>query len=112
MGVLKACVCAQYLQWSENGACDQTGHCECGWQWRLTEKPRTMALGFDSSACTDSVGAGFVWRLTYIDQDGGVRFLDFQWGGEPWLLWGLEKEGEVERGREKGGGEEVDIFNK
>ena len=40
------------------------------------------------------------------------RTLDFPWGREPWLLLGLEREGMVGRGREKGGREEVEIFNK
>ena len=53
-----------------------------------------MALGFDSTAWTDFVGAWFVWMLTFLDLDGGGRTLDFP------------------QGREKGGGEEVDIFNK
>ena len=75
-----------------------------GWQWRLTEKPRTMALGFDSTAWTDFVGAWIVWMLTFIDLDGGGRTLDFPWVREPWLLLGLERKGEEERGREKGGG--------
>ena len=50
--------------------------------------------------------------LTFIDLDGEGRTLDFPRGREPWLLLGLEREGEVRRGREKGGGEEVEIFNK
>ena len=70
-----------------------------------------MALGFDSTAWTDFVGAWFVWMLTFIDLDGGGRTLDFPRGREPWLLLGLEREGEVGKGREKGGGEEVEIFN-
>ena len=71
-----------------------------------------MALGFDSTAWTDSVGAWFVWMLTFIDLDGGGRTLDFPRGREPGLLLGLEKKGEVGRGRNKGGREEVEIFNK
>ena len=58
------------------------------------------------------MGARFVWMLTFIDLDGGGRILDFPWGREPWLLLELEMEREGGRGREKGGGEEVEIFNK
>ena len=38
--------------------------------------------------------------------------MDFPWGREPWLFLRLEREAEVGRGKEKEGGEEVEIFNK
>ena len=50
--------------------------------------------------------------LTFIDLDEGGKTLDFPQGREPRLLLGLEREGEVGRRREKGGGKEVEIFNK
>ena len=71
-----------------------------------------MALSFYSTAWTDFVGALSVWILTFIYLDGGGRTLDFPQGREPWLLLVVEREGEVERRREKGGKEEVEIFNK
>ena len=71
-----------------------------------------MALGFYSTAWTDFVGAWFVWMLTFIDLYGGGRTLDFPRGSEPLLLLRLEREGKVGMGRKKGGGEEVETFNK
>ena len=50
----------------------------------LTEKPRTMALGFDSTAWTGFVGAWFVWMLTFIDLDGRGRTVDFPRDREPY----------------------------
>ena len=50
--------------------------------------------------------------LTFLDLDGGGKTLDFPQGMETWLFLGLEREGEVGSEREKGGGEEVEIFNK
>ena len=72
----------------------------------LAMKADWEALGFDSTAWTDFVGAWFVWMLTFLDLDGGGRTLDFPQGSEPWLLFGLEKEGEGEweEGEEMGGG--------
>ena len=49
----------------------------------LTEKPRTMALGFYSTAWTDFLGAWFVWMLTFIYLDRGERTLDFPQGRNP-----------------------------
>ena len=71
-----------------------------------------MALGFDSTAWTDFVGICFVYMLTFIDLDGGAMTLDFPQGMENRLFLGLEREGKVGRGRKKGGGEELEIFNK
>ena len=56
------------------------------------------------------VGAWFVWMLIFIDLGGEGRTLDFPWDREPWLLLGLEREGKVEMGREKGGGDKVEIL--
>ena len=39
------------------------------WTMRAAEKPRTMALGFDPTACTGFVGAQPVWMLTLLDLD-------------------------------------------
>ena len=50
------------------------------------------------------MGAWFVWMLTFIDLYGGGR--------KPWLLLRLEREEEVGSVREKGGGEEEEIFDK
>ena len=63
-----------------DGACDQIGLSECGWWWRLTEKPRTMALGFDFTARMGFVGSLSVWMLTFLDLGGTGRTLDFPIG--------------------------------
>ena len=98
------------VKYHENPCKTDTGlHLEI-WQWGLTEKPRTVALGSDSTACTGFLGAWSVWMHTYLDLDRGGRALDFPQGSAPWLLLELETNGirkvggEVGNGR-RGGGE-------
>ena len=43
----------------------------------MTEKSRTMELGFDSTAWTGFVGALSVWMLTFLDLGRVGRILDF-----------------------------------
>ena len=54
-----------------DGTCDQTRLSECGWQRGMTEKPRTIALGFDSTAWTGFVRTKSVWMLTFLELDAG-----------------------------------------
>ena len=52
--------------------------------------------------CMDWFCGSLVCLDTHLYRpDGGGRTLDFPWGREPWLLLGLEREGEVERERKR-----------
>ena len=61
-----------------------------------------MALGFDSTAWTDSVRAWFVWMLTYIDLDGGGEDFELPTGQGTLTALRTKKGGRGREGEGKG----------